>query len=211
MQKKKYDWWMVGLLCFVVVAVFYLAIASGEPPPPSKFKRAMAPVSTYDPVAAEKRRCEEVQEVEKTLTMRPNPKECTDLESIEYALDRLDAAASSLRFNNDDTAKCIQDAVKKLKPVAVKALQTDYPALRKQYIAYAARTLWEENIEVTGSGRTIQFTGGMFASNKNIKRTQETLSRILNRLRFKRVEYRWYRGASEYTSYTLSNKGDGEL
>ena len=59
--------------------------------------------------------------------------------------------------------------------------------------------------------KTIQFTGGIFANNKNKQETQETLSEILNLLRFNTVNYKWYEYDDEYTYYELDTKRDNEI
>ena len=77
-----------------------------------------------------------------------------------------------------------------------------------------AKHLPNENIEVEVFGnnsKTIQFTGGIFANNKNKQETQETLSEMLNLLRFKKVNYKWYKYDDEYTYYELDSKNDNEI
>lgn len=59
------------------------------------------------------------------------------------------------------------------------------------------------------SAETVEFVGGLFAANANIKQTQESLDEALSRLRFKRVNYKWMPNAPQYTYYTLSTPADG--
>jgi len=96
-----------------------------------------------------------------------------------------------------------------------KKIQTkEFPILRKAYGKIVHKKLWVENIEteVFGKGnKTIQFTGGIFANNKNKQETQETLSEVLHMLRFKRANYKWYKYDDEYTYYELQSKNDDEL
>lgn len=97
----------------------------------------------------------------------------------------------------------------------VLALQTsEFPKMRKEYINVAANKLWEENITVTVQGNSntiVNITGGIFASNKNKKQMQESLSDVLKSFRFKQVRYRWYKGDDEYTYYDMSVPKDSEL
>lgn len=74
--------------------------------------------------------------------------------------------------------------------------------------------MWENDIEVsvTGTNRKyINFTGGIFAANKNKKVFQQRVQEVLNMFRFKQSRYRWYKGESEYTYYTIYKGKDADL
>lgn len=99
---------------------------------------------------------------------------------------------------------------KKLSAFQVK----EFPAMRKEFVRLMDKALWEENIEAKAKGKgntTIEFVGGYFASNKNIKKTQETIYEQLLNLRFKRVNYLWSEYADEYTYYKVESKNDSEV
>jgi hypothetical protein len=101
-----------------------------------------------------------------------------------------------------------------LKKKLVSLQNAEFPKLRKAYGKIAKEDLWIHNIDVLVKGNrstTIEFVGGYFANNSNIKETQDALSEILNGLRFKRVNYKWYKYDEEYTYYTLRTVGDNEL
>lgn len=66
-----------------------------------------------------------------------------------------------------------------------------FPQLRKSYRSLSKSTLWEKDIDVRGSGRTIEYIGGIFASNANIKAAQDAVGADLTRLRFDIARYRW--------------------
>lgn len=103
---------------------------------------------------------------------------------------------------------------KQLETKVQKIQTSEFPKLRKAYGKIVAKKLWVENIEVEVIGKkskTIQFTGGIFANNKNKQETQETLSEILNLLRFNTVNYKWYEYDDEYTYYELDTKRDNEI
>ena len=78
-----------------------------------------------------------------------------------------------------------------------------YSTLRKNYINSQRRNLWENDIDVNGSGTTITFTAGMFAANKNISSFHDMVGPALRLLKFKQVRYKWYKGDDEYTYYDL--------
>lgn len=104
---------------------------------------------------------------------------------------------------------------KELKKHAIQVQKKEFPLLRKNYSEVANKLLWENDIEAKISGgnkyTTINFTGGIFASNKNIKDMQNEISEILSHLRFKRSTYKWYKGQDDYTYYDLKTKKDEEF
>ncbi len=89
-----------------------------------------------------------------------------------------------------------------------------YPQFRRSWGKAVGEKLWRDDIEVRvlgGSAKTIEFTGGTFAANRNIEDFQTELQLALLDMRFTRVQYRWYKGATEYTYYKLDSKNDSEL
>ena len=112
--------------------------------------------------------------------------------------------------SNDENKKLASAIRKKVTAIQV----AEFPKLRKAYVDIVANKLWEENITVTvqGNGNNIiNFTGGIFVNNKNIKQMQETIYDIVKMFRFKQIRYRWFKGADEYTYYDLEVPKDNEL
>lgn len=90
----------------------------------------------------------------------------------------------------------------------------NFPKIRKAYYEFVKDKLWENDVDVdiSGPGNTvIKFTGAYFAANKNIKETQEALYEMLQLLRFKQTQYRWYKGQDEYTYFTIASNKDSEI
>ncbi|HEX8446257.1 MAG TPA: hypothetical protein VF649_06550 [Sphingomonas sp.] len=88
-----------------------------------------------------------------------------------------------------------------------------FPALRKAEGPVLDKALWESDIDVAtlGAGfNTMRFTGGLFAANRNIKSVQDTFEETASLLRFKRVNYEWYRGAGSQ-GYDMSPIGDDDV
>jgi len=88
------------------------------------------------------------------------------------------------------------------------------PKLRDAFGPASRKKLWEHDISARtiGSGyRTIEFVGGIFSANRNIKKFQEELSESFLALRFKRSQYKWFKGASEFTYFDMKNPGDDAL
>lgn len=97
----------------------------------------------------------------------------------------------------------------------LKSLQLrEFPMIRENYVKIIKKNLWEENIKVQSFGSrktTLQFTGGIFASNKIKQDFQTTLSEIFSGFRFKRVNYKWYEYDDEYTYYTIRSDKDSVI
>ena len=89
---------------------------------------------------------------------------------------------------------------------AEKILKEAMPLYRKQFTQIMKNRLWEENIDVKVSGNSntiLWFTGGIFASNKQIKLFQEQIVSEVRTFGFKRTCYKWIKHDSEYTYYDL--------
>lgn len=107
----------------------------------------------------------------------------------------------------------IKNLGKKLKSKVSQIQIREFPNLRKQYAKIVANKMWENDIEVYANGtgkRYINFTGGVFAANKNKKDFQSQLNEILTMFRFKQSRYRWYKGEDEYTYWTIYEGKDSE-
>ncbi|KGL59037.1 hypothetical protein [Polaribacter sp. Hel1_85] len=107
----------------------------------------------------------------------------------------------------------IKNLGKKLKAKVSRIQIREFPNLRKQYAKIVANKMWENDIEVSANGtgkRYINFSGGVFAANKNKKEFQTQVQEVLNMFRFKQARYRWYKGESEYTYYTMYEGKDSE-
>jgi hypothetical protein len=90
----------------------------------------------------------------------------------------------------------------------------EFPKMRRAWAKAADQAMWENNVDVSVGGnaaQTLTLVAGMFASNMNIKKTQETLSEVLTALRFKRVNYKWIPSADKYTYFDLKTAPDSEV
>ena len=108
----------------------------------------------------------------------------------------------------------IQKLAKLLKPKVVKLQEQEFPKLRKEYAQVIAKIMWEHDIDVIASGSEynyLNFIGGIFAANKNIKDFQEQLKDVPAMFRFSQTRYRWYKGEDEYTYYSTYEGTDTDL
>lgn len=107
----------------------------------------------------------------------------------------------------------IKNLGENLKSKVSKIQIKEFPNLRNQYAKIVAKKLWENDIEVSANGtgkKYINFSGGVFAANKNKQEFQTQVQEILNMFRFNQARYRWYKGESEYTYYTMYEGKDSE-
>lgn len=137
-----------------------------------------------------------------------------EIQSVQMEIVLFGAWAKNIIDAKNNKNEAINDLGEILES-KVKRLQVkEFPLLRIAYKEAIYQKLWVENIEtnVIGKGnRTIQFTGALFANNKNKQDTQNTLSNVLRQFRFKKVNYKWYKYDDEYTYYDMDTPNDNEL
>lgn len=112
--------------------------------------------------------------------------------------------------DNQEVKNIGQQLESKVKQLQIK----EFPIMRKEYGDLIGKKLWEHDIEVNVGGQsynTIEFIGGIFAANKNIKETHVTLIEMLETLRFDRANYKWYEYDSNYTYYKIDSHSDGDI
>lgn len=103
---------------------------------------------------------------------------------------------------------------KRLKSKVLKIQVVGFPKLREKYTEIISNKLWENDIDVYSNGSSkkyINFTGGVFARNKNKQDFQNQVNEVLLMFRFKQSRYRWYKGDNEYTYYTIFQGKDSDL
>lgn len=86
-----------------------------------------------------------------------------------------------------------------------------FPVFRKLYAKDADQLGWESNLDAFVSGKNnevLTLVAGTFASNANIARIQEIVSGMTNKLRFKRINYKWFKQASEWQFFKLQTPSD---
>lgn len=111
---------------------------------------------------------------------------------------------------NDNEKKILREFKKKVSIVQKNAL----PRLRDAYGPALRKVLWEYDMSARtiGSGfNTIEFVGGAFAANRNIKQFQLNIIDTLHLLRFKQSRYKWFKEADEYTYYSIESADDSAL
>ncbi|NMH87654.1 hypothetical protein [Flavivirga algicola] len=136
------------------------------------------------------------------------------IESLQIELILFGSWATIISENEESTDNEIKKLTSQLKSKVKKIQAREFPRLRKEYVKAAANLLWENDIEVTVSGKgniNINFTAGIFAGNKNKKNFHNEVKEALKMFRFSQARYRWYTGEREYTYWTIQTKNDTDL
>lgn len=108
----------------------------------------------------------------------------------------------------------VQKLAKQLKIKVSNIQKNEFPKIRKEYTEIVAKKMWENDIDVSSSGtgnKYINFTGAIFAANKNKKDFHTELHEILYSFRFNQARYKWFDGATEYTYWTIYEGSDSDL
>lgn len=114
----------------------------------------------------------------------------------------------------DSFSKSEQKLLKRFKTKVSSAQVKIFPKLRDAYGPIVRKELWEHDISAKTFGkgyRTIDFVGGLFAANKNIKQVHQSLIYMLREMRFRKTQYKWYKGDSEFTYFNIESPKDSEL
>lgn len=112
-------------------------------------------------------------------------------------------------LNNEEKA-----LLKKFKNKVSSAQSKAFPKLRDAYGPAVRKALWEHDLSAKTVGadfRTIEFAGGAFAANRNIKEFQTNISDVLHQLRFKQARYKWYKEDDKFTYFDIKSHKDTEL
>lgn len=112
--------------------------------------------------------------------------------------------------SNDEIKQLAQTLKQKVQNIQKK----EFLRLRNEYVNLSAKRLWEENIEVTSSGegnKYVNYTGAIFANNKNKKIFQEEIHSTLMSLRFSRSYYKWFEYDNKAVYYTIFEGNDSDL
>ena len=101
-----------------------------------------------------------------------------------------------------------------LKTHCVKLQLKEFPYMRSEFARISKNGLWEDDISVKNYGSrktTIEFIGGFFSLNRNIKNFQDSFRPALSEFRFKKAIYKWSKYSDEYTYYNLNTPKDSDI
>jgi hypothetical protein len=136
------------------------------------------------------------------------------IEALQMELVLFGSWAKIIKENEKFENEEIKSLTKSLKNKVMKMQIVEFPLLRKGYAKVVANKMWENDVDVYSSGtdeKYINFSGGIFAANRNKKEFHNQLTEILTMFRFNQARYRWYKGADEYTYWAMYEGKDSEL
>lgn len=110
-----------------------------------------------------------------------------------------------------DLSAAQKDSVARLRRRVAAVQESELPRMRAAWVRMLRDAMWEHDLDVRSSGRTLKLTSAIFASNAGVKKIREAVHEQAMLLRFRRVEYRWYPGADRYTSYEIESPADGAV
>lgn len=85
------------------------------------------------------------------------------------------------------------------------------PAMRRGYAKELDAKLFRHDVRVSARGTTLTLVGAVFARNANVEDMQTELGPVVNRLRFRRIEYRWSPYLNSSLHYDLDPPGDRKV
>lgn len=153
----------------------------------------------------------EIESLEKDLDLSKN---VSSMDGITLVLALYKFYSSIIKEGKESDKPEEQELANKLEKKVINSQIKVLPKLRMIYYKLIREKLWENDIDVkilNSSNKTLQLTGGIFASNKNIQDTQSMLHEVLSLLRFKQIQYKWYSGDDEFTYYNLDSPKDSEI
>jgi hypothetical protein len=189
-----------------IVSLIGLAIG-GKSKAKEEVKAVAASTEVYDPNAEHDKYVKTVQSYIPMLTKyEPSERATPDLVVLDAVI--FYSAATEVIKNRQSSDTALANAAKQIEKRLVPLQQKEFPKLRKAYAESIYQTMWKNDIYVTLSGSrnsTIRFTGGVFASNKNIDEflsmENDRMWTNLKSFRFKRIEFCWYKGQDDDIVY----------
>lgn len=131
-------------------------------------------------------------------------------DNMSLVLDLMRSAARTYKEYEDSSNSKVLAHNKKLYNKLRSTQISVFPKLRKAFADKSRQLLWEENVKVQHSNKTITYIGYMYADNKTIKESYEAVASALKKLRFNRVNFKWIEHG-EYTYYSFDSPADGEV
>lgn len=120
------------------------------------------------------------------------------------------AIAEAKKLNDPE----MTELAKRLETQVSQAQVREFPLLRKAFTEHLDKKGWEFDLDATSYGagsKTLELVNAAFAANKNIAQIHAALGDKIKLLRFTRVNYKWYSGASEYQYFTIDSLKDTEV
>lgn len=165
-------------------------------------------VSENDP---QKKALDEIASAFSTIDLIANNKNNLTVDQMNSYLQLLGEVVATYNSSTKYDYKAVKEKSKKLKRDLISLQVKIFPKYRKLYAAEVKQKLWEQNIDVSAQGKSITFTGGTFANNKNKQDFYDIIYTTLEKYRFSRMNLKWYKYDDEYTYWDLKTPKDSEI
>lgn len=150
---------------------------------------------------------EEIWEMRKKLDTAPQSYSSVDW--IISTLDLFESAKAILNIYNNSEYNDVKTSRKNLETKLISTQKKLFPTLRGEYCKIINDQLRIDDYKVKCNWTTITIIHHSFALNKNISEFHSAVVTILERLRFKRANYKWVDSSyTEYTYYTMDTLSD---
>jgi hypothetical protein len=220
MEPKKKSYKTFYIVTGVIVLLYLLSLVPDE-----KTETTSSPSRSPVAMSAEEMAADSVQINNNLLSkLKASTEEINTIDWDRYTEDlsgpskgvnRIKEWQRIYRMAKNRDAPANVAATKVYKRLLSKTQIRAFPKLRKAYGKHLADRMWRKDIVVRVSGKRsdlIKFTGGLYAANANKEDNQNSFSPSMRMLRFHQSQYRWYKNQSEYTYYTMIDRGkDGEV
>lgn len=113
----------------------------------------------------------------------------------------LDIEVGVQKLTDSGEINQVKKECKNLSAIIAKLQNQHFPKYRQAYALAMRQKLWEENIDITTSGKrneVINFIGGAFYSRKSIQAVQNAVQSGLFDYRFKESRFYSYKGSDSY-------------
>lgn len=155
----------------------------------------------------------ELRSLKSLKTEKPKP-DFSSLSSAEYRVNEYSTYKNQIYILKGSGIDSLVEMAGMYEKLLIDMQNKEFPILRKTAGKKLGDELWIDDMAVQVSGNrntTITFIGGKFAANRNIVDFHNGIESRLLRMRFKRVNYKWIRGSSEYSYYTLDPSPDNQM
>ena len=150
---------------------------------------------------------EEIWEMRKKLDTAPQSYSSVDW--IISTLNLFESAKAILNIYNNSEYNEVKTSRKNLETKLISTQKKLFPILRTEYCKIINDQLRIDDYKVKCNWTTITVIHHSFALNKNISEFHSAVVIMLERLRFKRANYKWVDSSyTEYTYYTMDTPSD---
>lgn len=136
------------------------------------------------------------------------------IEELNARVQNMRSSGKQLNINEEWYKGTNEKLWKQAKALQIKVQKKHYPKMRDALGPLMRKKMWEHDVHVKtigkGYGRMV-LSASLFAANRNIKEIKSSINVMLSDYRFKRVDFKWRKGAYEWTYFDLDTKKDNEL